>query len=302
MGNWKAAQSTEITVNSEFQTSPPELTVVFVSHGSIRMIVEKHRELLQGGRIPVKIVENDVSVRYEVPGDFPEVEVIRPGRNLGYGRAANLVLRTTNSPYVLLLNPDLSAPVGGITRLLEQSKAHAPAAVINAPATRDEDREEGAEPEPVDWVSGCAMLFHVASIRKIGLFDEEIFLYSEDSEICQNVRRAGGSILLHRNLYFPHLEGRSTAVNPALERLRWWHFGWSNCYRMTKHQSTTWWRNPRRKMWGWRLQSMIPRSRAKRLKWRAKADGAAAFLAGQAAFEEDGRPKQSPLNQAPPSE
>jgi hypothetical protein len=76
--------------------------------------------------------------------------------------------------------------------------------------------------------------------------------------------------------------------------MKWWHFGWSQCYRMTKHNQCTLWKNPRRKQFSYRLHSFTALSAARRTKWRAKADGALAFIRGEKAFDPAGTPQRSP--------
>jgi N-acetylglucosaminyl-diphospho-decaprenol L-rhamnosyltransferase len=46
------------------------------------------------------------------------VEVVRPGRNLGYGAAANRGVATTTSPLVVVSNPDLEAHPGALATLV----------------------------------------------------------------------------------------------------------------------------------------------------------------------------------------
>ena len=38
--------------------------------------------------------------------EFPGVELIEPGRNLGFAAATNLAIRRTRGEYFLALNPD----------------------------------------------------------------------------------------------------------------------------------------------------------------------------------------------------
>ena len=223
---------------------------------------------------------------------MPHVELMYPGKNLGYGRAANLVLRQTDSSHVLLLNPDVKADPDDVLALWRMARDVEPPAAIVAPASQRTDHVPNGPCRGVGWVSGCAMLLDVKLMREVGLFDEKMFLYSEDTEMCQRVAAMGMRIVLCPSILLDHDCGTSTPKTEAMERLRWWHFGWSNCYRMTKHGSTTWWKNPWAKEKRWRLRSLISASRDQRLKWRAKADGAAAFLKGEGAFDAGDRPRE----------
>jgi GT2 family glycosyltransferase len=137
------------------------------------------------------------------------------------------------------------------------------------------------------------MLFDVERIKRIGLFDENIFLFSEEDELCDRTLNAGYGIRFCPDVYFEHLVGQACAPSPQIEYMKWWHFGWSNCYRLTKSKRSTPWRNPRRKMISYRIHSLISTKPEKRFKWKAKADGSKAFLMGEMAFDKDGRAQHS---------
>lgn len=60
--------------------------------------------------------------------------------------------------------------------------------------------------EPIEFASGCCMLFKREVFEKVGLFDERYFLYYEDGDINERIKRAGykiyyvpSAILMHVN-------------------------------------------------------------------------------------------------------
>lgn len=44
---------------------------------------------------------------------------------------------------------------------------------------------------PVDFLNGCAMLIHHSVFERIGLFNDSIFMYSEEVDFCWRARQAG---------------------------------------------------------------------------------------------------------------
>lgn len=137
------------------------------------------------------------------------------------------------------------------------------------------------------------MLFDVEKIRQIGLFDENIFLFSEETDLCERTIKAGYTIQICPDVFFDHLGGQSSTPAPEIEYMKWWHFGWSQCYRMTKHGHCTLWKNPFRKYISYQLHSWVAFPAERRKKWQAKADGAFAFMSGKKAFTESGSPQMS---------
>ena len=68
------------------------------------------------------------------------------------------------------------------------------------------DRGQYDRIEKTDFASGCCMLVKREVFEKVGFFDEKFFLYYEDSDLCERIRRAGYSmmyspkaILWHKN-------------------------------------------------------------------------------------------------------
>lgn len=270
------------------------LTVVFVTFNSHAVISNCLSQLVDDPTLKIIIVDNNSldGTPAQIKSRFPNVEVIEQKLNLGYGRAANVVLRETETQYALLLNPDLITTPDDIRKLLAHARNDTLNTAIWGPATLRKDFT-GEPPQKVKWVSGSAILFDVAKIKQVGLFDENIFLFSEETDLCERTLKAGYSITFCKDIYFNHLVGQASPFDPKIEYMKWWHFGWSQCYRMTKNGHITLLRNPRRKQMTYRIHSLITTSQAKRLKWGAKADGALAYIHGEKAFRADGAPQMS---------
>ena len=57
------------------------------------------------------------------------------------------------------------------------------------------DRGQYDRIEKTDFASGCCMLVKGEVFEKVGFLDEKFFLYYEDSDLCERIRRAGYSIM-----------------------------------------------------------------------------------------------------------
>jgi len=277
-------------------SSDMALTIIVVSYHSHKQIKDRLYALLSSPEFATIIVDNGATEESKTHLETLNLPatIISTGTNLGYGRAANLGLRQAETPFVLLLNPDLEATRTSVLELLRRANDEDfKNTAIHAPATLKRDYSEDAGPRKSNWVSGSAMLFHREKILRIGGFDENIFLFSEDTELCQRVIAANLEITLHPDILFEHQVGQSSPASPETEFLKWWHFGWSQCYRMTKHGEAGFWRQPIRKYLSYRLHALLATNPNKRLKWRAKAEGSLAFIRGTPAFRKDGSPQMS---------
>lgn len=69
--------------------------------------------------------------------------------------------------------------------------------------------------EETDFVSGCAMLVSREVFEKVGLFNEDYFLYLEDLDFCQRVKEAGFKIIYAPQAKLWHKNaGSSSAGSP----------------------------------------------------------------------------------------
>lgn len=66
--------------------------------------------------------------------------------------------------------------------------------------------------QPTDWVAGASMIIRRSVIDAIGGFDENYFLYFEESDFCWRARRAGFSTWYVPESRVMHILGQSTTV------------------------------------------------------------------------------------------
>lgn len=152
------------------------------------------------------------------------VEVIRMGENTGFCKAVNTGIRASDTPYVILLNDDLTIERGFISAMEEalerDGKAFSAGAqmrMMKAPDRMDNagdyycalgwayDYGKGkkvspryARPRRIFAACGGAAIYRRSILEKIGLFDERHFAYLEDVDIGYRARICG-----YRNLYEP---------------------------------------------------------------------------------------------------
>jgi GT2 family glycosyltransferase len=75
----------------------------------------------------------------------------------------------------------------------------------------------------VDFISGAAMFIRKSVIDKAGRFDEEFFLYFEETELSFRIRKAGYKSVILPFIKIIHLEG-SSQVSTTFNYKRYEHF------------------------------------------------------------------------------
>jgi O-antigen biosynthesis protein len=180
---------------------------------------------------------------------FPEVHLIENEENLGFSKANNQAIRLSAGRYILLLNPDTVIEEDTLTRCLNHMEKNPNAGALGVrmidgkgnflpeskrsfptpriafykvfgfsrlfPKSRlfsryhlgylDENKMNDVEVLP-----GAFMMLRKTTIDKVGLLDEDFFMYGEDIDISYRLMKAG-----YRNIYFPettiiHYKGEST--------------------------------------------------------------------------------------------
>jgi len=186
-----------------------------------------------------------------------DVEVIQAGNNLGYAAANNQVLEpiiaSDEYEYVWLLNPD-TVVLTGITEEILDFMARPRVAALGA-RLQDPDttpqisafRFPGGvseflqsanlsllnrcfakwrvvqpvrdEPTQTDWLAGASVLFNVAALRDVGLFDEEFFLYFEEVDLFRRLAGAGWESWYFPEMRVIHHVGASTGISDDRRRV-----------------------------------------------------------------------------------
>jgi GT2 family glycosyltransferase len=174
---------------------------------------------------PVVIVDNasrDRSV--EIARNFGH-QVIANTENLGFGAACNQAAKILTTSHVYFLNPDAAITKNSMLEIEKAIMEHPDAAAFG-PAVRtrglsksfrnksyilDQNRkyiDDECVPKvdtEVDFIDGAALVCNRQIFNDIGGFDEAIFLYYEDDDLCYRLRKHGkrliyvpASIVLHR--------------------------------------------------------------------------------------------------------
>lgn len=184
-----------------------------------------------------------------VKHDFPEVKLIANKNNVGFSKANNQAIRLAKGKFVLLLNPDTLVEEDTFAKVVNYMNSHPDAGGLGVQMIDGKGNflPESKRGLPTPWVafykifglsklfpkskrfgkyhlsyldknqiheveilSGAFMLLRKTVLDKIGLLDEDYFMYGEDIDLSYRIIKAG-----YKNIYFSdtriiHYKGEST--------------------------------------------------------------------------------------------
>ena len=220
-----------------------------VSHYLLQCLDSLQRALrgIDGEVIVVDNHSRDNSVAL-VHQAHPEVKVIENLHNLGFSKANNIALRQATGEYALLLNPDTIVADNTIRDCIAFLDLHPDAGaagvmMLNADGTVAPESRRGVPtpltsfyklsglcrmfprsprfgryylghlpwhtPQQIDIVSGAFCMLRRSVLDKVGLLDEDYFMYGEDIDLSYRILKQGAT-----NWYLPypilHYKGEST--------------------------------------------------------------------------------------------
>ena len=79
-------------------------------------------------------------------------------------------------------------------------------------------KKEYSEPVKVNYVNGAFMFFRTSVFEKVGGFDNNIFLYFEEMDICHRMRNINKSAMLVPEAKITHYQGVSTGVSKIISK------------------------------------------------------------------------------------
>jgi N-acetylglucosaminyl-diphospho-decaprenol L-rhamnosyltransferase len=212
-----------------------EVTLVTVSYNSAEVLPNHIASLRNStdNKLPRWIIVDNASTDNTdaLLADSNDIEQFKCKDNLGFGAACNVGIDASNTPYVLVLNPDTELSYDAIAALLAEMKKTG--AAVAGPALEVEEKQITEE---VSWIVGAVMLFDKTLMAPIGYFDERFFLYREDVDLCKRVRDAGLKVIHCKGINIPHVGGGSTPRSKKLLKFVNFHKGRSYALFALKHK------------------------------------------------------------------
>jgi len=226
--------------------SEHNLSIIIVTIKSDKIIHQCINSINQD--MPIIIVEqsNNKNFKDELEDKYKNLKCILSGSNLGMGTGNNIGIKATQTEHVLILNPDVILEKNTIEELFLASKNLQDYTIL-APLEKNFanygmfnkkilNKNLNNAPFKVDYVDGFSMIIK-KNFFKGEYFDENIFMYLENNDLCKRVNSKEGSIYVVPKSKINHLSAKTVdqKFKDEVELSRNWHWIWSKFYFSKKH-------------------------------------------------------------------
>ena len=185
--------------------------------------------------------------------------------DVGISKSLNYAISKSSNNYVFITQPDVVISSQSIDNLIKASEKYDKIGIVS-PLTFDDENYSKYDhydlkisksgkvlnnqkktplkkPEGnicVEAINSTALLVKKDVIEKIGKWDENIYTYLEDIDICLRLRLAGYQIIKVSDAKAYHIgfASHEKKNHKKHEILRNWHFCWSSIYFKNKHATT----------------------------------------------------------------
>lgn len=202
----------------------PLVSVITVNFNNRRITGELIRSLLSitYPNIEIIVVDNGSTEEIDsIKTEFPEVILLKSKKNLGFAGGNNLGIAASGGKYLMFLNNDAEVEAGFLEPLVELFEKNpgigmaspkikyfdspgrntiqfAGSTEINLLTIRgktfgdnEKDRGQYDRIYETQLAHGAAMMVPTATVLKAGLMPDIYFLYYEEHDWCQRIKRAG---------------------------------------------------------------------------------------------------------------
>lgn len=224
-----------------------EISIIIVTYNSLKLISDCINSIIQnndiGDRLEIIVVDNNSEEKEEMFSFLEnkyrdKISLIDSGKNGGYGYGNNIGIRSSQANKVIVMNPDVRF-VFPILKQISEALNHDNVGMLGV------DFVDGSSPyyfkrghsslfrelfakyyiwkKKYDanemYLSGSFLAFDKDAFVKAGMFDENIFMYSEEADITNRMIQNGYNVIWCPNIKVLHLAHGRT-FNPILDKIR----------------------------------------------------------------------------------
>ena len=232
----------------------PLISIISINYNSLDVTCEMIESVRDNSYKNVEVIVVD-NASEECPKAFlntnyPEVKVIVSAKNLGFAGGNNLGIQESKGEYLFFLNNDAVLTNGALEKMVALFETNPKLGVVSPkicyfksdtaikedliqyagttmvhPVTarnqtigeKELDKNQYTVAKQTAYAHGCAMLVKEEVLTRVGMMPEAFFLYYEELDWCEQIRKADYEIYVEPNAKVYHKESYSVQKISALK-------------------------------------------------------------------------------------
>ena len=226
------------------------LSIVVLSYNTkdltsscVNSVFNSYEKELKRGDFEILVVDNastDDTIPFigKLKNEIPNLRLIENKENYGFSKGNNIGAKEAKGNYVLFLNSDTEVKDKGFLRMLEFMESHGNVGILGGKLKNLDNsvqksagkfytlfnlflmlvgaerlgllRSSPSKVRKVDWVSGACMMVRKSTFEKLGGFEEKLFMYMEDMELCFRAKKQGFLTYFYPDVELLHKERGSS--------------------------------------------------------------------------------------------
>lgn len=208
-----------------------DITIQIVIYEEKLGLLKKCLDKIKNFKIIIIDNSNNIKLKKKIESEYIIKKYILNKKNLGYSKGHNQAIDYVDTEFTLILNADCLIETKDILKLLEAHKTYKNC-IISVPTSYDDEGKltytSGLLPEngnmknipiklngniSVENALGSAMCIKKETFIKLGKFNENLFLFYSDDDLCRNIKKINKEIIQIFDSKVIHSHGISKVKN-----------------------------------------------------------------------------------------
>ena len=219
-----------------------DITVVIITYKSEKIIHEFLKKIPTN--IKTIIIENskDYKLKEKIERDYKNISFYLK-KNDGVSSSLNYAVDKISTKYFLQISPDINFLYKdldlykNLAKKLDDKFAAIGPRFLNVKSKSHKQIKQSKEYDMIESIHGSCMFINKKCFEEIGGFDDNFFLYFEETDYCYRAKKKGYYSYQINSSKVESI-GRSTDIDKRDERMSnilIWHFIWSKYYFYKKN-------------------------------------------------------------------
>jgi len=207
-----------------------EITILIVLYDETEEIIFKNLEKIKNFKIIIVDNKGDKKLKNRITKKFEISKYYLSNKNLGFSKGFNKALNFCKTKYAFIKNADCYIDEDNIIKLYDYIKNNQDCGIVS-PTSYDEynnlSYNSGKLPENensneilkvqgdvcVEKVLGSSMFVKMEDLQKVGMFNENLFIFFSDDDLCKKIRGINKHVVQIYNSKCIHVHGISKVKN-----------------------------------------------------------------------------------------